>query len=163
MQRIITFVPNILAIIMSVVFIDSLRFKFTNHPKTIQIFQNLLDGWAASFGAGGLFAQTGLFSQYVIGSAEVVASGLLLLGMFKAFHHLQALGGLLAVAIMGGAVSFHLFTPLTTDPNRDGGALFVFACFNLVAGLLLVTVFRRKEALGLAGRLGKAFGPQAAM
>lgn len=163
MKRIITFVPNIFAIIMSVVFIDSLRFKFSNHPKTIQIFQNLLDGWAASLGAKGLFAQTGLFSQYTIGSAEVVASSLLLIGMFKAFHHLQAAGALLAVAIMAGAVSFHLFTPLTTDPNHDGGALFVFACFNLIGGILLVTVFRRKEALALAGRLGKALGPQTTM
>lgn len=163
MQRIITFVPNILAIIMSIVFIDSLRFKFTNKPETIQIFQNLLDGWAATWGAKGLFAQTGLFRQYAIGSAEIVASALLLLGIFKAFHHLQALGALLAVAIMTGAVSFHLFTPLSTDPNRDGGGLFVVACFNLVAGILLITVFRRKEALAFAERLGKAFGPQAAM
>ena len=56
--------PHAIAGIASLVFLDSLRFKFTNAPETQTIFGKLND-WAASFGAEGLFAQTGLFSQYV--------------------------------------------------------------------------------------------------
>lgn len=160
MKRVIAFIPNILAIVMSAVFLDSLRFKFTNDPKTIQIFQNLLDNWAGSFGAQGLFAQTGVFSQYVIGSGELVTSFLLLVGIIGSLRHLQALGGVFAAIIMSGAVYFHLFTPLTTDPNHDGGGLFVMACFNLICGFLMFLVFRRKEGLALLGRLAGALGPQ---
>lgn len=161
MNRIIKLLPHAMAIFMSVIFLDSLRFKFTNAKETIEIFTNRLDSWAASLGAGGLFAQTGLFSQYVIGSAELVASFLLLFGILPAFRHFQALGSLLAIAIMSGAVYFHLFTPLTTDPNHDGGGLFVVACVNLVFAIIMVTVLRRKELLDTLGRLGKALGPQA--
>ena len=77
------YAPVAYALIASAVFLDSLRFKFTNSPETQAIFGKL-DAWAASFGAGGLFDQTGLFSQYVIGSAELVASTLLLVGLIPA-------------------------------------------------------------------------------
>ena len=83
MDRIKAWSPHAIAIIASLVFLDSLRFKFTNAPETIEIFTRL-DSWAASFGAGGLFAQTGLFSQYVIGTAELFASALLLIGIHPA-------------------------------------------------------------------------------
>ena len=73
-------IPNILLpLFICAIFLDSLRYKFTDAPETQVIFGRL-DAWAASWGAAGLFAHTGLFSQYVIGSAELAASGLLLLG-----------------------------------------------------------------------------------
>ena len=76
-HRLRTYAPIAYSLIASAVFLDSLRFKFTNAPETQTIFGKL-DDWAATFGAEGLFAQTGLFSQYVIGSAELVAATLLL-------------------------------------------------------------------------------------
>ena len=120
------YAPVAYALIAAAVFLDSLRFKFTNAPETQVIFGKL-DAWAAGFGAGGLFDQTGLFSQYVIGSAELVASTLLLIGLVPALRRLQTLGALIATAVMTGAVSFHLFTPLGIDPNNDGGGLFAMA------------------------------------
>lgn len=125
------------------IFFDSLRYKFTDHPKTQVIFGRLND-WAASFGADGLFAHHGLFSQYVIGSAELVASVLLLVGLIPALRKLNALGAGLAFAIMSGAVSFHLFTPLGIDPNNDGGGLFA-AAVTLLVGSAALLVLRRKE------------------
>ena len=98
-DKIKTYAPHVFSLIASAVFLDSLRYKFTNAPETQVIFGRL-DAWAGSFGAGGLFAQTGLFSQYVIGSAELVASAFLLLGVFPAFRRLQTLGALIAVAVM---------------------------------------------------------------
>lgn len=114
------------SLIAAGVFLDSLRFKFTNAPETQTIFGKL-DAWAASLGAAGLFAQTGLFSQYLIGSAELVASALLLASLAPRLKRLRVIGALIAAAIMTGAVSFHLFTPLGVDPNNDGGGLFVMA------------------------------------
>ena len=70
-------IPHVIALFCSAIFLDSLRYKFTDHPKTQEIFSRL-DGWAASLGAPGLFDRTGLFSQYTIGTAELIASALLL-------------------------------------------------------------------------------------
>jgi uncharacterized membrane protein YphA (DoxX/SURF4 family) len=143
---------------MAVIFLDSLRYKFTDHPKTQVIFGRLNE-WATSLGLPGLFAHTGLFSQYVIGGAELVASALLLIGLLPKYPHFQAMGALLGFAIMMGAVNFHLWTPLTIDPNKDGAGLFVAACVNLVFAALLVGVFRRTEALAVVKRIGAVFAP----
>lgn len=158
MRMIFRFAPNLLALFMAAVFVDSLRYKFTNHPKTQEIFGRLND-WAGSLGAPGLFAQTGLFSQYVIGGAEIFASAFLLIGMLPRMGHLQALGALIGLAVMTGAVSFHLFTPLGTDPNNDGGGLFIAACINLIAAILLITIFRRREAVRILCRLWRVVAP----
>lgn len=152
-----TYAPHAIAVVASLVFLDSLRFKFTNAPETQVIFGRLND-WAASLGADGLFAQTGLFSQYVIGTAELLASALLLIGIHPAFRRVQALGALIAVAVMSGAISFHLFTPLGIDPNKDGGGLFFMACV-VWAGSIAVLVIRRKELFGLLGDLRRALLP----
>ncbi|MDP3739374.1 MAG: hypothetical protein Q8R02_18440 [Hyphomonadaceae bacterium] len=144
---------------MAVIFIDSLFFKFTDAPETQVIFSQKLDGWAADLGAAGLFGYTGLFSQYVIGSIELLASVLLLVGILPKFHRLQAMGAAAGVAVMLGAVSFHLFTPLGTDPNNDGGGLFIAAVTNLVFGLVLLVWFRRKEALEVVRRVAAVFAP----
>ncbi|MEM8615513.1 MAG: hypothetical protein AAGF20_01115 [Pseudomonadota bacterium] len=148
------YAPHAVAVIASLVFLDSLRFKFTNAPETQTIFGKLND-WAASFGAEGLFAQTGLFSQYVIGTAELFASVLLLIGLHPALRRLQAVGALIAVAVMSGAISFHLFTPLGIDPNNDGGGLFFMATV-VWAGSLLVLFLRRHDlfAIGAALKAG---------
>lgn len=132
-----------ISLFVSGVFLDSLRYKFIDHEKTQVIFGKL-DAWAGTLGFPGLFSHTGLFSQYVIGSAELLASALLLLGLIPALRKFSALGALIAVAIMTGAVSFHLFTPLGTDPNNDGGGLFVAAVLVWLGSLVLL-ILRRKE------------------
>jgi len=154
-----TYAPHAIAVVASLVFLDSLRFKFTNAPETQTIFGKLND-WAASLGAEGLFAQTGLFSQYVIGTAELFASALLLIGIHPAFRRLQAIGAMIAFAVMSGAVSFHLFTPLGIDPNNDGGGLFMMAVIVWATSILMM-VLRRKELTGLFGDLRRAVLPQA--
>ena len=151
--------PHAIAGIASIVFLDSLCFKFTNAPETQIIFGKLND-WAASFGAGGLFAQTGLFSQYVIGTAELFASALLLIGILPAFRRLQAIGALIAFAVMSGAVNFHLWTPLGIDPNNDGGGLFMMAVivWFTSAGLLFI---RRNELAEIGSGLKSTLFPNA--
>lgn len=154
MKRILPIVPHLIAVFAALVFLDSLRYKFTNADETIVIF-GLLDGWAATHGLGGLFAQTGLFSQYVIGSAELLASACLLIGIVPGLQRLQALGALIALAVMSGAVSFHLFTPLGIDPNNDGGGLFAAAVVIWFTSILMLFL-RRRELAGLIRGLGAA-------
>ena len=160
MDKIKKFLPIILALICGGVFLDSLRYKFTDHPNTQEIFRRLND-WAAGFGADGLFAHTGLFSQYTIGTAELLASIALLLGILPRFHRLQAFGAALGLAVMTGAISFHLFTPLTTDPNNDGGGLFIMACV-VWASCAALLFLRRKELTYGLGRIGAAVFGRAA-
>jgi hypothetical protein len=153
MNKLIKYIPHGLALFSTGIFVDSLRFKFTDHPNTQEIFGRL-DAWAGSLGAAGLFAHTGLFSQYVIGGAELVASSLLLLGIIPALRRLQALGALLGLAVMSGAISFHLFTPLGTDPNNDGGLLFVMAVCVWFS-CLTILIWRRKQLGSLISGLRK--------
>ncbi len=155
--RLKTYAPIVFSLVASAVFLDSLRYKFTNAVETQVIFGRL-DAWAASFGAGGLFAQTGLFSQYVIGSAELVASTLFLLGLFPTLRRLQTLAALIAVAVMSGAVCFHLFTPLGIDPNNDGGGLFAMAVAVWLGSLALL-IFRRETLFSILGGIRYAILP----
>jgi hypothetical protein len=147
-------VPVALSLFASAVFLDSLRFKFTDHVNTQEIF-GALDAWAGSLGAAGLFSHTGLFSQYVIGSAELVASTLLLVGLTMRFRPLSVLGALVGLAVMTGAISFHLFTPLGVDPNHNGGGLFVAAC-GVWLSLVTLLILRRKVLFQFLADLGRA-------
>jgi hypothetical protein len=154
MSRLFKYAPVGISLFAAAIFLDSLRYKFTDHPKTQEIFGRL-DGWAATLGASGLFGHTGLFSQYVIGSAELVASTLLIVGLLPRFSRLNALGALIGLAVMTGAVSFHLFTPLGIDPNNDGGGLFAAACAVLISMIALI-ILRRRDLAGLLTDLGRA-------
>jgi uncharacterized membrane protein YphA (DoxX/SURF4 family) len=121
-----------LTVYIAVVFIQSLFFKFTNSPETQYIF-GTLNSWGASFGFAGLFAPSGIFSQYVVGSTELIASVLLLAGLFLRKPLIHALGALMGMGVISGAIFFHLFTPLgvqvrNTDGTLDGGELFALAC-----------------------------------
>ena len=152
-----TYAPHAIAGIAALVFLDSLRFKFTNAPETQTIFGKLNE-WAASFGADGLFAQTGLFSQYVIGTAELFAATLLMIGIHPALRRLQAVGAVIAFGVMSGAVNFHLWTPLGIDPNNDGGGLFFMAVVVWMTSFGLI-ILRRKELAAIIAGLRATFFP----
>ena len=117
-------------------------FKFTDSPETQFIF-GTLNAWAASLGWPGLFAHDGIFSQYVVGTSELIASTILLLALTGRFDWLRPFGALMALGVISGAIFFHLFTPLgvsvlNTDGTRDGGQLFALACGVWVAAALLI-------------------------
>jgi len=134
-------------------FLISLPYKFTKHPDTQHIFGTIGD-WIGSFvgdSIGTLFAD---FGGYVIGSFELVTSIVLLLpillwiisklsGSFfgvtrRRFH---MIGGLMASAVMAGAVFFHLFSPLGIEVLNNGvsddGALFSVAASITILGIIL--------------------------
>lgn len=141
-----------LTLFVAFVFVQSLFFKFTDSPETRYIFEAKLDPWAASLGFPGLFAPGGLFSAHVVGTAELVASVLLLVGAaVTRFRPLQVLGAALGLAVISGAIFFHLFTPLgvavqNTDGSSDGGTLFAMACGVWLACATLLWL--RRDTIG---------------
>lgn len=150
----------ILTLYIAFVFIQSLFFKFSDSPETQYIF-GTLDAWGASLGLPGLFAPGGPFSQYVVGSAEGLASALLLAGLLLGRPLLQAGGALLSLAVISGAVFFHLFTPLgvqvrNTDGSLDGGELFALACGVWIAAAALIWLNRQALRMFVRRRTGSA-------
>jgi hypothetical protein len=136
---------------IAVIFIQSLFFKFSNSPETQYIF-GTLNSWGGSLGFPGLFAPSGIFSQYVVGSAELVASTLLIISLWLGRPLAHAAGAALSLGVITGAIFFHLFTPLgvqvlNTDGTLDGGELFTLACgvWLAAAGIL----YLRKDAIGV--------------
>ena len=144
------------------VFIQSLFFKFSGSPETVYIFQGKLDPWAASLGFGGVFAPGGIFSAKVIGSFELLASLLVLVGAALSGRPglgrtVQVLGAALGLGVISGAIFFHLFTPLgvavvNADGSSDGGELFMLACGVWLSCALLLWL-RRSVWLGWLARL----------
>lgn len=151
----------VLTLYVAFVFIQSLFFKFTGSPETVYIFQGKLEPWAASLGFPGLFAPGGWFSARVVGTAELVASLLLLAGAARApWRGLQVLGAALGLGVISGAIAFHLFTPLgiaviNADGSSDGGELFTLACGVWLACAALLGL-RRDVWLGWLRRGGTA-------
>jgi len=135
------FAPWVLTLFIAFVFIQSLFYKFSNSPETMHIF-GTLNEWALSLGLPGVFAEDGIFSGYVIGTAELIASILLLLGLLLSRPLLGLIGSVMALGIMTGAIFFHLFTPLGVEVQGDGGTLFFMACGVWVSALIL-TIMRR--------------------
>jgi uncharacterized membrane protein YphA (DoxX/SURF4 family) len=139
----------VLTLFIALIFIQSQFFKFSNSPETQYIF-GTLNTWGASLGFAGLFAPSGILSQYVVGSTELVASLLLLAGLFLGWPLIHSAGALLSLGVISGAIFFHIFTPLgiavrNTDGSSDGGELFALACGVWLSAALIL--FLRREFL----------------
>ena len=149
-----------LSLYIAFVFVQSLFFKFTDSPETQHIF-GTLNAWVLDLGLPGVFAKSGIFSQYVIGSAELAASVLLLAGLVAGRTILHGTGALLSLAVISGAIFFHLFTPLgvqvvNTDGSLDGGELFFLACGVWVSAATILVMRRREILESLPRGRGKA-------
>ena len=110
------------------VFVQSLFYKFTGSAESIFIFSTLRD-WSGI----GLFEPAG---RWIIGTAELIASVLLFVPGLTIF------GAAMAIGIMTGAISFHLFTPLGVEIMGDGGELFTLACGVWVSGWAILWLKR---------------------
>ena len=139
-----------LSLFISAIFIQSLFFKFTGSPETDHIF-GTLNTWAASLGFDGLFLPPGIFNAYVVGSAELVAALMLLTGLFMGKKLFTALGAVMALGVISGAIFFHLFTPLGIVVMDDGGTLFGMAVGIWISSLVLI-VMHKSMLLELIGK-----------
>jgi uncharacterized membrane protein YphA (DoxX/SURF4 family) len=127
----------VLAAFIAYIFIYYLQFKFTGHPGSVDLFTTLTD-WLGFHGHE-------KFMRIGTGSMELVASVLLFIPAT------QVVGAALALAIMSGAIFFHLVSPLGIDPYGDGGVLFKEACAVWLSSLAILAI-RRRQAAELAER-----------
>jgi hypothetical protein len=120
------------ALFIAYIFVFYLQYKFTGHPGSVDLFTTLTD-WLGFHGYEKVM-------RIGTGSAELVASALLLV------PRTQILGALGGLAIMTGAIFFHLVSPLGVDPYGDGGVLFKEACGVWVSSLVIIALRRRELA-----------------
>jgi putative oxidoreductase len=102
----------LLQIVVAVILLQTLFFKFTGAPESVYIFTTL---GAEPWGRIGS------------GIAELIASGLLL------WTGTAGVGGVLAMGLMAGAIGSHL-TRLGIEVQGDGGLLFALAWVVFLCG-----------------------------
>lgn len=117
------------SLVVAVILLQTLFFKFTGAPESIYIFETL---GAEPWGRIGS------------GIAELVAALLVLL------PRTRALGALGALGLMAGAIGSHL-TRLGIEVQGDGGLLFALAVTVALASAVLLALHWRELPL-LGGR-----------
>ena len=111
-------------IVVALILIQTLRFKFTAHPDSVYIFETI-----------GLEP----YGRISIGLLELVASILLLIP--KTIW----IGALLTIGLMGGAIIFHL-TKLGIVIKEDSGILFYTAILTFLLSIIILHA-QRKEII----------------
>jgi len=114
-----------LRIIAAVIMLQTLYFKFTAQPESVYIFSK---------------AGMEPVGRIMTGIAELVASILLLI------PSTIALGALLGIGIMTGAIFFHLAI-LGIEVQGDGGQLFIYALIVFIACVVLFIIYFKQLLL----------------
>ena len=111
----------ILRIIVALILIQTLRFKFTAHPDSVYIFE-----------------QVGLepVGRIGIGIVELICGILILI------PRTVWLGALMTMGIIGGAIFMHL-TNLGIEVKGDGGVLFITALVTFILASILLYIYRK--------------------
>ncbi len=137
--------PWALIAIVAFIFLQSLPYKFSGHEETQIIFMTI-GNWMASIGLPSVISDNfGAYGGYLIGSLELIAVILLVIPKTRFW------GALLGLALMSGAIFFHLFTPLGVvrviddAGNTDNGILFTMACIAWISNAILVYLNRPKK------------------
>ncbi|WP_299365843.1 DoxX family membrane protein [Winogradskyella sp.] len=118
----------ILRIIVAIILIQTLRFKFTAHPDSVYIFETV-----------GLEP----VGRIGIGILELIAGILLLIP-----RTIWA-GALLTLGLIGGAIMMHL-TQLGIDVKGDGGVLFYTAIVTFT--LSAIILYYHRKAIPFLGK-----------
>ncbi len=112
----------LLRIAAAVILLQTLYFKFTGHPESVQLFTKLgVEPWG----------------RIGTGVIELIASVLLLLpaAVFA--------GAFLGCGLMAGAILSHL-TVIGIESKGDGGQLFMLAIAVLVCCLILLVLHKQQ-------------------
>ncbi|WP_340065244.1 DoxX family membrane protein [Ascidiimonas aurantiaca] len=120
-----TLTPLLLRMLIAVILLQTLRFKFSAHPDSVYIF-----------------TKTGIepYGRIATGIVELIAAILLLL------PRTIWIGALMTLATIGGAIIMHL-TLLGIEVNNDGGALFLMALVTFI--LSAIVLWHYKEQIPL--------------
>jgi uncharacterized membrane protein YphA (DoxX/SURF4 family) len=110
-----------LRIVVAIILVQTLRYKFTAHPDSVFIFTSV-----------GLEP----YGRIGIGVLELISAILILI------PKTVWLGSLLSLGIISGAILMHL-TGLGIEINGDGGILFYMAIVVFVLSFILLWVNRK--------------------
>lgn len=127
-QKIVSWIAQLTA---AVILLQTLYFKFTGAPESIYIFETV---GAEPWGRIGS------------GIVELIAGVLLLVPATA------AIGALLALGVISGAILSHL-TVLGIEVQGDGGTLFALAC--VVFASAAVVAWLRRRQLPIVGDRGR--------
>ena len=106
----------IFRILVAIILLQTLRFKFLGHPDSVYIFSTI-----------GMEP----YGRYGIGFLELIASGLLF------FKRSTWMGALMTTGLMAGAIFFHL-SQLGIEVKNDGGTLFYMAVGTWAISLIIL-------------------------
>ena len=110
------YLPLTLRIIVAIILIQTLRFKFAAHPDSVYIF-----------------SKVGMepYGRIITGVVELIAGVLILI------PKTAWIGASLALGVISGAILMHL-TKLGIEINNDGGILFITAVVTFIlSGIVL--------------------------
>ena len=112
--------PLALRLVVAIILMQTLRFKFTAHEDSVYIF-----------------SQVGLepYGRIGIGILELIAGILLLIP--KTIW----MGATLTLGVIGGAIFMHL-TQLGIEVNNDGGILFITAIATFILSAVILYVYK---------------------
>ncbi|WP_062053096.1 DoxX family membrane protein [Aquimarina longa] len=115
-------IPLLLRIIIAIILIQTLRYKFIAHPDSVYIF-----------------TKVGIepYGRIVTGIIELIA-GILILIPKTAW-----IGAMLTLSIIGGAIMMHL-TKIGIEINNDGGILFITAVTTFILSAIILWIRRRE-------------------
>lgn len=115
------YIPLVLRLIVALILIQTLRFKFTAHPDSVYIFKTV-----------GLEPN----GRILTGIAELIAGILLLIPRTVWF------GAFMTLGIIGGAIFLHL-TKLGIEVNGDKGILFATALVTFSLSAIILYLYRK--------------------
>jgi uncharacterized membrane protein YphA (DoxX/SURF4 family) len=115
----------LLRIVAAIIMIQSLFFKFSAAEESVFIFSTLnMEPWG----------------RIGIGTLELIAAILIL------YPRTTWIGAALGVAVMSGAIFFHL-TSLGIEVHQDHGQLFIYAIITWICCAVLLLIEREKIQL----------------
>ncbi|MFK2821023.1 DoxX family protein [Flavobacteriaceae sp. LMIT009] len=116
------YLPLALRLIVAIILIQTLRFKFTAHPDSVYIFETV-----------GLEP----IGRIGIGILELIAGILLLI------PRTVWAGATLTLGLIAGAIFLHL-TKLGIEVQNDGGILFITAVVTFVLAAIILFIHKKE-------------------
>ncbi|WP_418510172.1 DoxX family membrane protein [Corallibacter sp.] len=110
-----------LRIIVAIILLQTLRFKFTAHPDSVYIFSK---------------ARLEPYGRILIGILELFSSILLLR------NKTAWIGAVLTSGIIVGAIFLHL-TKIGIQVNNDNGVLFITAIITFILSIIIIYIHRK--------------------
>jgi uncharacterized membrane protein YphA (DoxX/SURF4 family) len=131
-MKITNIISWVLRIAAAIILLQTLYFKFSGQPESVELFTKLgAEPWG----------------RYGSGIVELIASILLIIPR-TAFW-----GAFLGVGVMSGALLSHIMV-IGIESNGDGGFLFLLALIVFIACLIIMLI-HKKQGLNLLNRLKK--------